>query len=96
VAISGYAWHEFMGWTSLVRLMIHDFVVARVVSTPVICFLVGVVCLLYSSLSTCCAAFVFFGRPDIFENRGTRWGLFYLIIHFTLVGRRPFFEALSF
>jgi hypothetical protein len=68
VAISGYAWHEFMGWTSLVRLMSHVFVVARVVSTPVICFLVGVVCLLYSSLSTCCAAFVFFGRPAIFEK----------------------------
>ena len=49
----------------MVRLMIHDFVVARVVSTPVICFLVGVVCWLYSSAATFCAVFVCFGRPDI-------------------------------
>jgi hypothetical protein len=50
----------------LVRLMIHDFVDARDVNTPVIWFRVGVVCWLYSSAATFCAAFVCFGRPDIF------------------------------
>ena len=55
-----------MGRTSLVRLMIHVFVAARVVYTPVIWFRVGVVCWLYSSAIAFCAAFFFlFGRPDI-------------------------------
>jgi hypothetical protein len=58
-----------MGWTSLVRLMIHAFVDARDMNTPVIWFRVGVVCWLYSSAATFtfCAAFVCFGRPDIFS-----------------------------
>ena len=55
-----------MGWTSLVRLVIHGFVVASVVSTPVIWFLVGVACWLYSSAAAFGAVVVFFERPDIF------------------------------
>ena len=52
----------------MVRLMIHVFVAARLVNTPVIWFRVGVVCWLYSSLITFGAAFVCFERPDIFEK----------------------------